>query len=107
MSAVTESIFSNDKFIIPMAEVQHIEKDLRTKYQGCITIVFKSTTYSEAEGCYNNIAYLGKDEAKDFIAAWCRYRHELEGDSIANISGDKEILPGTKDALNDLNISGE
>jgi len=80
---VSESIFSGTTKIIPMADVQHIEKcnkKTRNDYDG-IKIITKHTKWDmEADTWANNI-YLKKEEAKSFMKAWCFYRYELENNS--------------------------
>ena len=79
---VTESIWSGAGRTIPLAEVQHIE----TRPGEYLMIVMKSSTYNAEQGEYNNAPCLGKEEGKDFTAAWCRYRSELEADTLMNLS---------------------
>lgn len=81
---VTESIFSGKSSIIPMADVQHIERHWygdreRTKdnYKG-IVVITKHTTWSQEMDTWKNNIYLDREEADKFISAWCMYRHELE-----------------------------
>lgn len=83
MGNVTESIFSGETVVIPLAEVQHVERDLREGYQGCINVILSGTTWNAEFDGYNNSAYLRSEEAESFIACWCRYRHELEQPTIA------------------------
>ncbi len=85
MKTVTESIFSGQRVVIPMAEVLFIERDMRDRYKGHITIVFKGTTWNMAGDTWDNIAYLNVDEGREFMKAWCTYRAELERDTIADI----------------------
>ena len=86
MKTVTESIFSGETCIIPMAEVLFIERDKRESYKDGITVIFKGTTYSNEAGEYNNNAYLRKEEAKSFIQCWCAYRSELEADTLMDLN---------------------
>lgn len=82
MGTVTESIFSGATSIIPLAEVHHIEIDKLSN----LIVVLNGTTYSEELGTYNNHAYLTGEEAEAFKKAWCRYRSELESESLANLA---------------------
>ena len=72
---VTESIFSKDGYVIPMAEVQHTEP----RPHGNRMIVMKSSTYNSEQDEYNNAICLPASLTADFLAAWCRYRAEVEG----------------------------
>lgn len=83
---VDKSIFSGITTIIPMADVQHIERcwfsvkpDNRTRenYDG-INIITKHTRWDMVADTWSNSIYLPKDEAKEFLNAWSTYRHELE-----------------------------
>ena len=81
---VSESIFDGQSIIIPMADVQHIEKHWfaaderkRGTHRGLI-IVTKHTRWDmEADMWANNI-YLTREEGDTFLRAWCTYRSELE-----------------------------
>lgn len=83
---VSESIFSGMNNIIPMADVQHVERHYypsdvdRTKdnYRG-LTVVTCHTKWSQVMDAWENPIYLPKDEANDFLKAWTYYRFELEG----------------------------
>ena len=83
-NSVSESIFSGKTTIIPMADVQHIEKlwytsdeKTRDNYRG-IKVITKHTRWDiEADSWANNI-YLDRQEGDDFLKAWCIYRNELE-----------------------------
>ena len=81
MHTVTESIYSGQGVIVPLADVQHIE----THNPGGLIVVTKHTRWDrEADGWANNI-WIDKAEAEAFKAAWCRYRSELEADDLANL----------------------
>ena len=110
MGNVTESIFSGLNFVIPLADVSHIERHWyqndkdRTKdnYRG-LTVVTKHTTWDRECDTYANSIYIpNSDESESFLNAWCRYRAELEADTIINISGDMPGFKNTMAALDDL-----
>jgi len=107
MSKVTESIFSGEKHIIPMAEVQFIEKDKRDKFTDGISVILSGTTWNNEIDTYNNMAYLSGNEAQDFLRCWCKYRSELESDSLADISPSEEIFPDTREALDNITIQAK
>lgn len=79
---VTESIFNGATAIIPLAEVQHIEKDQRERYKGGLIVVMSGSTWNQEIDFYNNTPYLSGDEAESFKKAWCRYRSELETETL-------------------------
>ena len=85
---VTESIFSNKRITIPLADVQHIEKS----FYDCDGVEFKKGDLNGAsvvtkhtksnEYGWENAVWLGAEEVADFIKAWCRYRGELEDETL-------------------------
>ena len=89
MGNVTESIFSGKSVLIPMADVQHIEKHW---YSGDLPkddstlrgyqIIMKHTKWNFEHDTWENAGYLPLDEGKIFILAWRTYRHELEKDTL-------------------------
>lgn len=88
---VTESIFSGNRTIIPMADVQHIEKHwygdgerTRDNYKGIIVITKHTTWSTEMDNWKNNI-YLDREEADKFLNAWYNYRYELEKSTLIEI----------------------
>ena len=95
MGKVSESIFSGERTVIPMADVQHIEKHLyasdimsseikKGDLKG-ISIITKHTKWGAEHDHWENEIWLNKDEAKKFISAWCFYRHELESETIKDL----------------------
>ena len=85
---ITESIFTCKSAVIPMADVQHIEKQYQTVdlVNGAkkgdlsgIIIVTKHTTWDTENDFWANNIWLSAAEAESFIKAWCNYRRELEG----------------------------
>lgn len=88
MNKISESIWSSKNFLIPMADVQHIEKHYQTcdlldgtkKGDLCgALIITKHTKWDTEKGIWANNIYLGKQEAESFIKDFCFYRYELEG----------------------------
>ena len=67
MGKVTESIFDGGTAVIPLAEVCHV-----SKFANCIEIYFKS-------GRQLNLV---PPDQNAFLVAWCRYRVELEADTL-------------------------
>ncbi len=83
-----ETIYSDGDIIIPMADVQHIEK----KYHSCdllngtkkgdlmgISVVMKSTRWDMEHDAWDNPVWIGKEKAEDFIRSWCYFRYEVDG----------------------------
>lgn len=83
MGHVTESIYSSANVIIPLADVQHIEPQPQS---GGLIVVTKHTRWDNESGGWANNIFVGVDESSAFKRAWCRYRHELEFDTLADIS---------------------
>ena len=76
---ITESIYDNGSVIVPLAEVQHIE---RQKYLGepnGIFLITKHTNYNFEKDMWDNPIYIPEDKAQEYITIWCRYRAEKEG----------------------------
>ena len=70
---ISESICTVGQKVIPMADVQHIEK-----YEyGCLVIT-KHTKWNMEHDVWENPINLNKDETKKFLEAWCYYRYELD-----------------------------
>lgn len=81
---VTESIYSGKSVVVPMADVQHIE---RTNPLGLI-VVTKHTRWDNEGGGWANGIWIDKAEADGFMRAWCNYRAELEADTLADLTPD-------------------
>ena len=91
MGNVTESIFSDGSVVIPMADVQHVEKryhnmDLASGQKkgdllGSMVITKHTRWDMDADTWANNI-WLSADQTVRFLSAWCMYRHELENDTL-------------------------
>lgn len=110
MSKVNESIFSHKDVVIPMADVQHIEK----KYHDCdlasgqkkgdlmgASVVTKHTRWDMDADCWANNIWLNADQTEQFMRAWCTYRHELEADTLA-LPEDMHGFEGTRQQLEAL-----
>ncbi len=82
MPLVTESIYSSASLVIPLADVQHVEKH----NPGGLIVVTTHTRWDRENDCWANNIWVDKDEATAFLAAWCRYRGELEADTLADLS---------------------
>jgi hypothetical protein len=80
---VSESIFTNGRVVIAMADIQHIETVYRKVEDEIIScgchVITRHTKYSFEMDCWENPLYLGEDEKQKFLQAWCRFRHEGEG----------------------------
>ena len=83
MHTVTESIFSGQSVIVPLADVQHIERHDKNSVPG-IVVITKHTRWDNEAGSWANSIWIGEPEAAAFRAAWCRYRSELEADTLAD-----------------------
>lgn len=92
---VTESIYSGRTVVVPLADVQHIEKSFFSTDQASgqkkgdicgYSIITKHTSYDADNSEWANNIYLPKAEGDDFLAAWCRYRYELEKSTLLDLS---------------------
>lgn len=84
MSTVTESIYS-DSVIVPLADVQHIEPWPKNSVPGVIVIT-KHTRWDFDRDAWANGIWISDPEATAFKSAWCRYRSELEADTLADLA---------------------
>lgn len=97
MSKVSESIWSGKTDIIPMADVQNIEKVFDRNNDGKrgslkgIKIITKHTKYDDISGTWANAIWLGPEDGEIFIKDWCFYRFELE-DGSAHFHGPEERI---------------
>ena len=81
---ISESIFDGPTTIIPMADVQHIQK--HNLHKGCtrkIEIITEKTKYNFDLDIYENSIFLcdyenGEQEATKFMEAWTFYRYEKD-----------------------------
>ena len=88
VARVTESIFHTKHITIPLADVQHVEHfnygdNEAGRY---VMVITKHTKYNFEHDTWEN-AICVTDHEK-FLAAWCRYRHELEFNTLADIRPD-------------------
>ena len=74
MGRISESIYSDGKIVVPMAEVQHIEK----LKDGGLWAITRHTTWNYEHDMWENPIWIPAENAEEFLRAWCRYRHELE-----------------------------
>lgn len=84
-NTVTESIFNGSSVIVPLADVQHIEKWDKNSVPG-IKVITKHTRWDREADDWANSIWISEPEATAFRAAWCRYRSELEADTLADLS---------------------
>ena len=82
--SVSESIFSGPRTIIPLADVQNVERhwydrDERKKdnHRG-LRVITKHTRWDYESDDWANSIYLNRDEADLFLPVWWRYRAEVE-----------------------------
>ena len=73
MSKASESMFDGKNVLIPLAEVSYI-----LKFQNCIEVRFKDSTEPLT---------LVQPDKNAFISAWCRYRGEVEADTLMDLTG--------------------
>ena len=86
----SETIYSDGDLVIPMADVQHIEKKYYTTDMVSppnikkgdlmgIIVVTRHTRWDMDADCWANNIWIGKDKAEDFIRAWYYFRYEVDG----------------------------
>lgn len=95
MGRVTESIYDGS-VIVPLADVQHIEPWPTNSVPG-IRIITKHTRWDQETGDWANHIWINEPEAAAFKAAWCRYRSELEADTLADLTPTKDEIMSMHD----------
>lgn len=80
MGRVTESIYSGKGVIVPLADVQHIE----TRNPDGLIVITKHTRWDFEHDEWANNIWIDNAEADAFKLAWCRYRSELEAETLAD-----------------------
>ena len=75
---ISESIFSNEKVIVPMADIQHIEKLKRDGESNGLWLITKQTNWDYEMDMWNNPIYITEEDSKGFIDAWYFYRHKKD-----------------------------
>ena len=104
---VTESIFDGIEHIIPLADVQHIERywSIKDKHDkiNCsgIIIITKHTTWNFEHDRWENGIYLGKKEAENFLKVWSYYRYELEKQTLKQESWKNNNYPKASSSQKD------
>jgi hypothetical protein len=88
MHTVSESIFNGSSVIVALADVQHIEKHDKNSIPG-IVIVTSHTKYNFEHDGWENAIWISEPEATAFRSAWCRYRSELEADTLMDLCPSK------------------
>jgi len=77
-SKISESIFSNEDLLIPMADVQHIEKLTHNGEPNGIWIITKHTKWNFEADIWENPIYIAEEKSKEFIKAYCYFRYEKD-----------------------------
>jgi len=83
---VTESIYNGSEVIIALADVQHIEKHPKNSIPG-IFVITSHTKWNFDRDLWENAIWISEPEATQFRSAWCRYRSELEADTLEVSNG--------------------
>lgn len=91
MGKVSESIYTDRNVVIPMADVQHIEKQYHntdlvdgTKKGDLMgaMVITRHTRWDMEADCWANNIWLSAKQVPEFLKAWCYYRYELESEVI-------------------------
>lgn len=94
MRTVSESIYSGSSVIVPLADVQHIERHSKG-----VHVITKHTRWDADAGAWANGIWIDEQEANDFRRAWCDYRAELEAETLVDLRpdavGDRAHVPTT------------
>jgi hypothetical protein len=89
MGEVTESVFDGKSTIIPMANVQHVEKRYSKDGDLQLWIITDKTKWDFENDDWANPIFINNykatnnrkesKEATKFLKAWCQYLFEVEG----------------------------
>lgn len=90
MGKVTESIFDGVTAVIPLAEVGYV-----SKFKNCMVIHFNSGVELT----------LIPPEQNAFLAAWCKYRSELESNTLMDFEGAQPAPSVPMDVIVDYLVS--
>jgi len=83
---VKESIFSSKNLTIPLADVQHVEHWGTEGVGKYLMVITKHTKYNFEHDTWENAICV--NEVEKFMRAWMTYRHELEIETLADLSPD-------------------
>lgn len=75
---ISETIYTDKNTILPMADVQHIEKLMNMNKPNGIWIITKHTRWNFEMDMWENPIYISEEDARSFISAWCQYRNEVD-----------------------------
>jgi hypothetical protein len=67
----SETIFNTKDVVIPMEDVQHIDKRLGF-------IITKHTKWNFDHDIWENAIWLNKKDLEKFLVEWCFYRSEID-----------------------------
>ena len=101
---VTESMWSSDTLLIPLADVQHIEKNYVCGQPCGLAVVTKHTRWDKDPDYWANSIFVPESDREDFVRAWCVYRHELEFNTLKDISpeGDDKVCETLDEVIHTL-----
>jgi len=85
MGKAKESIYDGKTVLVPMADVQHIEKLVRKNkptdtelIPNGLHAVTRNTRWNFEHDTYENAIYIPENEAADFLKAWQIFRSEID-----------------------------
>lgn len=90
MGLVSESIYSGQSVVVPLADVQHIEL-----HKTGIYVITKHTRWDQDGGMWANGIWINEPEAGAFRKVWCTYRSELEAETLADLTAHDVTLKET------------
>ena len=90
---ISESIWSNGRVIVPLAEISFLVRIYEYDENGkkterySVDVVFKHSKTNEY-GIYQPYLSFNKSEGESLITEWTHYRHEIEGGEEAFVGQD-------------------
>ena len=75
----SETIYSYNNLVIPMADAQHIEKKTLNGEPNGLWLITKHTHWDMEADTWSNPIYVPQEDAERFLKAWCYFRYEVDG----------------------------
>ncbi len=74
-----ETIYSNGEIVVPLADIQHIEKKTCEGQPNGLWLITKNTHWDMDADMWSNPIYIPQKYADAFMGVWCHFRYEVDG----------------------------
>lgn len=92
-NSVTDSIYSSDSLVIPLATVQHVEKLSQAGNANGLMVITKDTKWNFEYDTWENGIFVPERLKDGFLSAFCTYRHEIEQSDLMDLRPNTEECP--------------